>query len=601
MNASFTVLDEFEQLTAAVLDGTATPAERARFNAISKEYPEFRSVWLEQVRLHALLTCRGGGRCGAQALRASSMPPAADGGDVSKIKTLPARVRFALRRSWRAAAAAALVLGGVAVWQSVPPISVLRPPISVPCPPFSVALVRQSRVKGLDLPDTLPGALRLESGEIVVRLSSGVELIVLGPSDLEIRDCMQVSLKKGRLLANVPRWATGFRVRTSDLDVYDMGTVFSVSVDWPISDVFVFKGRVRVDEAAVLGGTENATPGECVGICEAGEGVRAEAGERPVKFAADWPAAKKLFASVRDKTASEKPAAAVAFAQKIADLWVDAYLPRELARLEERRLAAASAAKIPFRKTAWVRPAASAQLEERNMNSANAATALAAAAVMMGTEMAGAVSETIQVETSPCTDNRRWSTVFTNEVPLRWNWVANATKAELEIKGMNGSFTTNFEGVASNCLWRVFASNAPSAEDTYALTLTFFNSGSAVVGALTSQLAVVTGAFGETSVNPNPSDSKWAKVKENAVIPYDATWAEATASATNSRLVIAKTGGATQTNAITDASGYFGWKIKRSDWGYGTFNLALTFPGTVTNAWDAVLMRPMDGTMIRMQ
>ena len=54
-----TILDEFEELTAAVLDGTATPDERARFTEITRAYPEFRSVWLEQVRLHALLTCRG--------------------------------------------------------------------------------------------------------------------------------------------------------------------------------------------------------------------------------------------------------------------------------------------------------------------------------------------------------------------------------------------------------------------------------------------------------------------------------------------------------------------------------------------------------------
>jgi hypothetical protein len=398
-------------------------------------------------------------------------------------------------------------------------------------------------------------------------------------------------------------------VRTADLDVYDLGTVFSVSVDWPVSDVFVFKGRVRVNESG-HGERGDAISGEEVGICEAGEGVRAEAGERPVKFAADWPAAKKVFASVRENAATANPAGAFAFAEKIADLWADGCLSRELSRVAARRLATASAPQIPFRKTAWVRPAAPvvssagaknfSSEQEASMNKTSAAAVLAAAAMTVGTGAASGFSEAVAVNTSPVR-NLRWSTVYTNAIPLAWNWPANAVGARLEIVGMNGTYTTNVTTAVSNCLWTAFASSAPSSEDVYDLTLTFLNSGDAVVGALTSRLAVVTGAFGETAVDPGPSDRKWTKVKDNAVIPYDAGWTEATAGAANSRLVIAKAGGLTQTNALADASGYYGWKVKRSDWGYGTFHLALTFPGMVTNAWDAALTRVMDGTLIRMQ
>ena len=235
------------------------------------------------------------------------------------------------------------------------------------------------------------------------------------------------------------------------------------------------------------------------------------------------------------------------------------------------------------------------------MKTTGAAAVLTAAAVMMGAGPSGAVSEPVLVDLSPQYDNGRWTTVFTNEVPLQWDWPATAASAELNIAGMNGSFVTNFTTVTSNWLWRAFASDVPSAEDTYSLTLTFKNSGSAVVGALTSRLSVVTGAFGETPVDPDPSGPKWAKVKENVLIPYDAGWTEATADAAVGQLVIAKVGGAVQTNALADAAGYYGWKLKHGDWGYGTFNLTLAFPGTVTNVWDAALVRPMDGTMIRMQ
>ena len=230
------------------------------------------------------------------------------------------------------------------------------------------------------------------------------------------------------------------------------------------------------------------------------------------------------------------------------------------------------------------------------MKKTNAASVLAAAVIAGGTGMSPAVSVPVAVNTSPVR-NARWSTVCTNQVPLEWEWKTNAANAQLRIAGMNGTFTADFPSAASNSLWQVSASSVPSAEDVYDLTLTFYGGGGAVVGALTSRLAVVTGAFGETAVIPAPESVPWPKVKENAVLAYDAGWAEATAGAVTGQLVIAKAGGLTQTSALADASGYYGWKIKRSDWGYGTFNLALTFPGMESNAWDATLVRVPEGFM----
>ena len=88
----------------------------------------------------------------------------------------------------------------------------------------AVRLVRQKNVKGLDLPETLPGVLGLESGSVVVRLETGVELTLVGPSKVDVRDGMYVYVGEGQLLANVPHWATGFTVRTRELEVCDLGT-----------------------------------------------------------------------------------------------------------------------------------------------------------------------------------------------------------------------------------------------------------------------------------------------------------------------------------------------------------------------------------------
>lgn len=113
---------------------------------------------------------------------------------------------------------------------------------------------------------------------------------------------------------------------------------------------------------------------------------------------------------------------------------------------------------------------------------------------------------------------------------------------------------------------------------------------------MTARMAVLKGAFGGTPVNAVTDSGAWAKVKENAVIPYDAMWTMS-ANAVSSQIVIAKTGGPVQTNVFDDVSGYMGWMIRRSGWGYGTFDLLLTFGG-VTNAWTAELVRLMDGTAV---
>ena len=231
------------------------------------------------------------------------------------------------------------------------------------------------------------------------------------------------------------------------------------------------------------------------------------------------------------------------------------------------------------------------------MKTTREAAVLAAAAVMMGAGMAGAVSDPVFVNTSQ-TENRYWETVHTNEVDVAWRWEnTNAVSAELSVSGMNGTvMLTNITRSVSNVLWRVFSQDVPKAEEVYDLALTFYGSGGLVVGAQTSRLAVVTGAFGETKVIPSPEGTPWPKITENAVIPYDAGWAEATSGAPGSQLVISKVGGAIQTNTLADTAGFFGWKIKRSDWGYGTFNLALTFPG-MEGEWDGTLARVPEGFM----
>ncbi len=220
---------------------------------------------------------------------------------------------------------------------------------------------------------------------------------------------------------------------------------------------------------------------------------------------------------------------------------------------------------------------------------------LSAIAAGVGLGWAGTFSSAVLVDAT--NRDRHWQTVCTNEISLRLDWPSESTRASLAIEGMNASFGTNVTSAVSNVLWRAFASGVPSSEDVYDLTLTFYTNGTMVADVQSGRVAVVKGAFGSVSVDAVAGSRSWWKIASSAVIPYDALWAENGTNVSASQIVIAKSGGGIQTNAFADASGYWGWKLRNSGWGYGTFGLTLTF-ANVTNAWTADVFRPLDGTTV---
>lgn len=228
-----------------------------------------------------------------------------------------------------------------------------------------------------------------------------------------------------------------------------------------------------------------------------------------------------------------------------------------------------------------------------------AAVLVALATTLAGSQALGALSASVLVDATTCR-YRHWSTAYTNTVPLRWDWIQDATHAKLDIVGMNGTFTTNFAAGVSNCLWHAFDTAATSEEDVYDLTLTVYSDGETVLETLTARLAVVAGAGGGAAVNAVAESAAWSKVRKNVVIPYDAAWDPAATNALSATLAIEKVGGLSQTNAFTDAAGYYGWKLVHANWGYGTFNLSLTFPEAL-EPLTATLTRPIEGTMVRVQ
>ena len=557
--------DDFEDLLEKVIDGLASDGERARFAALLKTDEEARTRYAELMRIHALLRCR---------LTQT---------DTQNGKPVPQSHQAKRFAWWKAAVAAILVLAsGAAMWKTeeiwrsevggqrsaTDASSCARPSGSVT--PTLVRLEEAVGVKGLEPAEAKVGTwcrtseLKLVSGQIRFRLASKAEVTLLGPAEVALRDGMTVILTSGRMLANVPPSASGFTVYVPGLLVRDLGTVFGAMTLGGVSDVFVFKGRVQVTDGK----------GEDVGLREAGQGAHAHLG-CVATTAANWSEAERLFASVAGNRALKNPAETLRVLEKIGEQWQTRHTPgfespaAPTAKTGDKNTVEKK--KDPYNKKVWFRP--TEDLQREKLHAVRSKTLMD----VLSAGREGAFSEPLQVESSPCSDNRRWATAFTNEIPLRWDWAASATRAKLEIIGMNASFVTNFTRETAAYVWKAFGSGVPASEDVYDLRLTFYTADDAVADTLTARLAVVTGAFGQTVVNPSPLSKGWGLAQENKVIPYDAYWSEETAHETKGPVLVTTTKGTTRTRRLSETSGYYGYKFTCANQELDTVGLALVF------------------------
>jgi hypothetical protein len=94
-----------------------------------------------------------------------------------------------------------------------------------------------------------PGALRLKSGLAQIVFYSGARVVIEGPAEVQLLSPDEMTCRYGRVVAEVPPQAKGFRVRTPQMNVTDLGTVFGVEVKDRLTELHVFKGSVEFQSA----------------------------------------------------------------------------------------------------------------------------------------------------------------------------------------------------------------------------------------------------------------------------------------------------------------------------------------------------------------
>ncbi len=237
----------FDEVVGALCHGTATEEQVQALHALLVRDPAARDEYLLRVELHARLAS-------APDLftRAEEALVATEACEVRPVKprlprpvAAPSRPRR--RPTWQVALAASVVflLAIGLVWQ----VTGWRKPGSR----RAVAMLNRAvnarwhpadRVPRLGAP-LEPGRLRLQSGLAQVVFYNGARVVIEGPAELQLVSSSEAVCQAGKLTAEVPPQARGFRVTSPKLDVTDLGTSFGLNVTGDRAEVHVFSGLVE--------------------------------------------------------------------------------------------------------------------------------------------------------------------------------------------------------------------------------------------------------------------------------------------------------------------------------------------------------------------
>jgi hypothetical protein len=235
---------EFDHAVAAVCDGSATDEQMRELNELLRRDSIARDEYILRLELHSRLASDRN-LFASKSAEATTLPK-----DVLPLQP----VRRAQRSSWilaLAACVALLVTGGWWVFRTEPGDRKGDTSKAVAMLNRVVDAVWQQPGENPRLGAPLePGWLRLKSGFAQIVFYSGARLVIEGPAELQLVSPGEAVCLGGRLVAEVPPAAKGFRIRTPRMNVTDLGTVFGVEVTSRETELHVFKGSVQFQSPA---------------------------------------------------------------------------------------------------------------------------------------------------------------------------------------------------------------------------------------------------------------------------------------------------------------------------------------------------------------
>ncbi len=235
---------EFDHAVAAVCHGTATEEQARDLNQLLRHHPAALDEYILRLELHSRLASDPD-------LFATERPEAIP----FPTPVPPAAHAVWLRRAqWILALAACLALLLTGVWWK----DSTEPAARKGGTSKAVAMLGRVADAVWQQPGETPrpggplepGALRLKSGLAQIVFYSGARLVLEGPAEVQLVSPAEVICVGGRLIAEVPPPARGFRVRTERMNVTDLGTVFGIEAGPRETELHVFQGRIEFQSPA---------------------------------------------------------------------------------------------------------------------------------------------------------------------------------------------------------------------------------------------------------------------------------------------------------------------------------------------------------------
>lgn len=256
----------FDELLDRYLTGTLSQDQAVRLLSLLESHPDLGSELLDQFTLDAIM----------RDLAGRDQPVA------SLIEVTPATsvVRPSRQIPWIMATlviAAAIMVLSVRI--TGPTIAPVLPVVSEESTTVAVAVL--TRTVGAEWAELYsgpvvgtalePGWLKLKAGLAEVEFFSGARVVLEGPAEFRLVSSNEAFCKTGRLTAEVPTHASGFRIGTPQGSLVDRGTAFGLTVSPTGAEVHVFQGKVELHRSA---GRQDLTTGEAVAVALGGEDRR---------------------------------------------------------------------------------------------------------------------------------------------------------------------------------------------------------------------------------------------------------------------------------------------------------------------------------------
>ncbi|WP_298859230.1 LamG-like jellyroll fold domain-containing protein [uncultured Gimesia sp.] len=277
MNEKFAHNNQFIPLLDSLLEGSITPEDHTELERLLKENPEQRQRYIEYLQVHSGLSVWATESKQSDLWIPHSTSPAPQSGPgtsrflfllVSSIIAATIFLSLSFYAGWKTQSNREQPLANFSATSSE---SRTRSPKT-----DHIALLTQVVGVEWDTPRNLQtgaglsaGWLRFKKGTIQVELISGASVVIEGPAAFELISPLKTYCEYGKVRASVPEQAQGFTIETSRLNVVDLGTEFTLSLE-PSG-----KGHVQVLDGMVeLHSSDQKTTPDKIHNLKTGEGAQ---------------------------------------------------------------------------------------------------------------------------------------------------------------------------------------------------------------------------------------------------------------------------------------------------------------------------------------